>query len=154
MAYQPLLIYLRVIRVRHLSYLQTLCINSSNKYHPSVLFNIDIVNIINGNNNNNNNDNQNNNYNNDIYDDNTFIFSPTSGPATGRNGSVTFKDVVEAFAANNGVTFMPKAGRMHEGRQIWLFGTSLCYLDQDVVFTFVSENNWRPIGLEELLKLS
>ena len=83
----------------------------------------------------------------------TFVFYP-SGPSTGRSGSVTFKDVVEAFAANNGVTFMPKAGRMHEGRQIWLFGTSLCYLDQDVVFTFVSENNWRPIGLEELLKLS
>ena len=86
-------------------------------------------------------------------DNNTFVFYP-SGPSTGRSGSVTFKDVVEAFAANNGVTFMPKAGRMHEGRQIWLFGTSLCYLDQDVVFTFVSENNWRPIGLEELLKLS
>lgn len=129
-------------------------INFSIKYHTSVLFNINIVSIItsNNNNNNNNNDNHSYDYNNNIYNDNTFFFS--SGPATGRNGSVTFKDVVEAFAANNGVTFMPKAGRVHEGRQIWLFGTSLCYLDQDVVFTFVSENNWRPIGLEELLKLS
>ena len=68
---------------------------------------------------------------------------------------MTFKDVVETYAADNGITFMPKKDRNHEGKQIWLFGKSLCYLDRDVVFVYISStSNWKPIGLEELLKIS
>lgn len=80
-----------------------------------------------------------------------FCYSDTS---TSRSGEVTFKDVVGAYAESSGVAFVPKAGREHEGKQIWLFGKSLCYLDRDVVFTYESENLWRPIGLEDLLKIS
>ena len=67
---------------------------------------------------------------------------------------MTFKDVVECYAADNGVTFIPKASRFHEGKQIWMFGKSSCYLDRDVVFVYVADKTWRAIALEELLKIS
>lgn len=65
--------------------------------------------------------------------------------------------MVETFAANNGITFIPKVGRIQDGKQIYLFGKSLCYLDQDVVFVSTvikTVNEWRPIALEALLKIS
>ena len=61
---------------------------------------------------------------------------------------------MEAYAADNGVTFMPRPGRVHEGKQIWVFGKSTCYLDQDVVFASSGDGTWRPMGLEDLLKIS
>jgi hypothetical protein len=71
---------------------------------------------------------------------------------------VLFKEVVETFAANNGITFIPKVGRVQDGKQVFMFGKSLCYLDQDVVFVSTATKTvtaeWRPIGLEELLKIS
>jgi tuftelin-interacting protein 11 len=67
----------------------------------------------------------------------------------------TFKDVVEAFALDNGVEFSPKIGKTHEGKQVWKFGSRSCYLDHDVVFVFMPEKQlWRPIGLEELLRIA
>ncbi|CAN0476196.1 unnamed protein product, partial [Ectocarpus sp. 8 AP-2014] len=41
------------------------------------------------------------------------------GPTT-----ASFKDVVEGYAAQNGVMFLPKPGRQHEGKQ-----ASLCVID-------------------------
>ena len=76
------------------------------------------------------------------------------GAPTGRAGEITFKDVVESYAANNGVAFIPKAGRVHEGKQVWLFGKSTCYLDRDVAFVYEAEKRWKPIALEELLRIS
>jgi tuftelin-interacting protein 11 len=91
---------------------------------------------------------------------------------------VTFKEVVEKFAARNNVEFVPKLGRYFEGKQLWQFGHRLCYLDQNVVFVSAAEkggkrsadgggsnNNtgaadsasrqelygWAPIALEDLL---
>ena len=58
-----------------------------------------------------------------------YYFYVSLGVLTGKPGEVTFKDVVETYAADNGITFMPKKDRTHEGKQIWLFGKSLCYLD-------------------------
>jgi hypothetical protein len=62
--------------------------------------------------------------------------------------------VVESFAAENGVAFMPKNGKFQEGKQVWKFGKSSCYLDQNVVFVYVTDGEWRPIGLEELVNIS
>ena len=85
----------------------------------------------------------------------SFFFNYFVGVLTGKPGEVTFKDVVETYAADNGITFIPKAGRVHEGKQIWLFGKISCYLDRDVVFIFISsDQKWKPIALEELLKIS
>ena len=91
--------------------------------------------------------------------------------------SVTFKEVVERFAARHNVEFLPKIGRYFEGKQLWQFGKALCYLDQNVVFLSTTgekggkrsadgggnENisasasrqelyGWAPIGLDDLLQ--
>ena len=76
------------------------------------------------------------------------------GAPTGRSGEVTFKDVVESYAADKGVAFIPKASRFHEGKQIWMFGKSTCYLDRDVVFVYIADQTWRATALEEILKIS
>jgi hypothetical protein len=90
---------------------------------------------------------------------------------------VTFKEVVETYAMRNNVEFVPKMGRMYEGKQLWQFGKSLCFLDQNVVFVSTAEKagkrsagasaegadggasrqelyGWAPIALEDLLQLS
>jgi tuftelin-interacting protein 11 len=99
-----------------------------------------------------------------LTSDNALVFSflfcshlfcsASSGAPTGKAGEISFKDVVEAYAAESGVTFMPRPGRVHEGKQIWVFGKSNCYLDQDVVFASAGDGTWRPMGLEDLLKIS
>jgi tuftelin-interacting protein 11 len=91
---------------------------------------------------------------------------------------VTFKEVVETYAMRNNVEFVPKMGRLYEGKQLWQFGKSLCFLDQNVVFVSTAEKagkragmdtgasgadgnasrqelyGWAPIALEDLLQMS
>ena len=85
---------------------------------------------------------------------------PGGGRAPGSTVGISFKEVVEKFAEDNGVIFMPREGRMHEGKQVWQFGTRLCIIDQNVVFVHQAydaigggKNHWTPIGLEELLAI-
>ena len=80
---------------------------------------------------------------------------------------VSFRDVVEEFAARNGVTFTPKltsTGQVVEvdGKAIWVFADKIaCYIDQNVVFARVGGNSggtagvvWKPLSLESLLELA
>lgn len=69
--------------------------------------------------------------------------------------SMSFKDVVTSFAMSSGISFLPKQGRQFEGKQIWQFGKCSCYLEHDVVFLHdVSKQHWRPVSLEDLLKIA
>lgn len=109
------------------------------------------------------------------------VGSGGSGGLGGRGGTssfqqVSFKEVVENFALRNGIEFVPKIGRLYEGKQLWQFGRTLCYLDQDVVFVSTATKagkreagggegagvqasrqelyGWAPIALDDLLQLS
>jgi tuftelin-interacting protein 11 len=66
--------------------------------------------------------------------------------------SMSFKDVVEMFAENNNIEFMPnvKRGR-HEGKQVYLFGKKNVYLENGVAFCDMGAGKWEPVALEELL---
>eukprot|EP00607_Mallomonas_marina_P010227 CAMPEP_0182421438 /NCGR_PEP_ID=MMETSP1167-20130531/6845_1 /TAXON_ID=2988 /ORGANISM="Mallomonas Sp, Strain CCMP3275" /LENGTH=383 /DNA_ID=CAMNT_0024598601 /DNA_START=20 /DNA_END=1171 /DNA_ORIENTATION=+ len=77
-------------------------------------------------------------------------------PVTSRGGSiaVSFKEVIETFAQNSGVDFIPKHGKFHGGKQVWQFGSRLCYIDQNVVYYHNDKKEWNPIGLEELLLIA
>lgn len=70
----------------------------------------------------------------------------------------TFKDLIEEFALRNGVPFMPRTGRLQEGKQVFQFGKSLCFLDQGVVFLFRKKqhggSSWDPVTLEDMLAVS
>jgi tuftelin-interacting protein 11 len=75
------------------------------------------------------------------------------------NNSVSFKEVVEIFAQKNNITFVPKIGKLKEGKQIYQFGSCLCYIEHNVVFAqginnhIIADNKWTPIDLDDLLVL-
>eukprot|EP00697_Spironema_sp_BW2_P005491 gnl/Spiro4/17669_TR9403_c0_g1_i1.p1 gnl/Spiro4/17669_TR9403_c0_g1~~gnl/Spiro4/17669_TR9403_c0_g1_i1.p1 ORF type:complete len:195 (+),score=62.11 gnl/Spiro4/17669_TR9403_c0_g1_i1:359-943(+) len=55
---------------------------------------------------------------------------PQTAPARATDDiDLTFKEVVERFAEENDVTFLPKHGSMQEGKQIYTFGKRSVYLD-------------------------
>ena len=73
----------------------------------------------------------------------------------------SFKNVVESFAETHGVTFLPKQGRLIDGKQIWTFGNESVYIENDVVFVSsyqstatTTSTTWKPVTLNELLLLS
>lgn len=92
--------------------------------------------------------------------------APVPVPSRG-SYDVTFKEVVEEFAARNGVTFTPKlnnAGQVvvTDGKPLWTFADKIsCYIDQNVVFIRKSSNAveglgaamWTPVALETLLEM-
>ncbi|CAJ1951485.1 unnamed protein product [Cylindrotheca closterium] len=63
----------------------------------------------------------------------------------------TFREVVEEFAKNEGITFQPRSGfnAMKDGRQIFQFGNASIYIEGDVVFTLKGKE-WIPVALDQL----
>lgn len=79
--------------------------------------------------------------------------------STSRNlsESATLKEVLELLAEQNGLTFAPKFGKSVQGKPIWQFGKSQCYLTNDIVYMQqkVSEKvQWVPVSFEDLLRIS
>lgn len=72
--------------------------------------------------------------------------------------SVSFKDLVEEFALRHNLTFLPRTGRLQEGKQVFQFGKSNCFLDQGVVFLHRKKSDggssWNPVTLEDMLQVS
>lgn len=76
--------------------------------------------------------------------------------------SVSFKEVVASFAEKNNVEFVPCIGKFYEGKQIWLFGKDMCYIEDNVIFvasvsTFnekKTKKDWIPMDLDQLLSLA
>eukprot|EP01029_Cantina_marsupialis_P019882 TRINITY_DN4624_c0_g1_i1.p1 TRINITY_DN4624_c0_g1~~TRINITY_DN4624_c0_g1_i1.p1 ORF type:complete len:738 (+),score=225.80 TRINITY_DN4624_c0_g1_i1:174-2387(+) len=73
--------------------------------------------------------------------------------AGGPDAVVTFKEVVEEFAAQNSVSFFP-SGRRVVGKEVFKFGKRNIYLDNDVCYVESGKDNFVPIALEELLASS
>lgn len=68
------------------------------------------------------------------------------------DGSVVFADIVERFAAEHDVVFVPKHGRFHDGKQLYNFAGHTIYIESNVTFVFHHrENAWLPKSLEDLL---
>lgn len=93
-------------------------------------------------------------------------------PRQSHHASMSFKEMVDAFAQQHGVEFGPRIGKFHEGKQVWQFGKSLCVIDQNVIFMQQQQHKhqqasqqqqqqgprmssvWLPVSLEELLASS
>ena len=63
----------------------------------------------------------------------------------------TFLEVVESFARQREIEFLPKSGSNAkvDGKSVWLFGGQSVYLDRNAVFA-LKGNKWQPISLEHL----
>ena len=72
----------------------------------------------------------------------------------------SFRDVVEMFAQERGVEFLPVVGRFYEGKVVYSFNGALSYIDRGVLFMRtqrsdkVQEESWRPMSLEEAFGVS
>ncbi len=69
--------------------------------------------------------------------------------------STSLRDVIAMMAEKNDVDFKPKAGRQVEGKIVWEFGKSLCYIENNVIYSHSATTNaWLPITLEDLVSVS
>jgi len=72
---------------------------------------------------------------------------------------LTLKDLVEQFAEESGVEFLPKPGRTHEGFQVYHFGLVSCIIDSahETIMAQMdtkTHTTWRIVSLDELLEES
>lgn len=64
----------------------------------------------------------------------------------------TLRDMVQRFAEEHNVSFMPKPGRMHEGLQVYSFGGVSVVLDNAQNTVRIQNGSvWKPASLERLL---
>eukprot|EP00850_Spirogloea_muscicola_P020859 SM000229S07495 [mRNA] locus=s229:59568:63127:+ [translate_table: standard] len=67
---------------------------------------------------------------------------------------MSLKDVVEAFAQQHDVQFLPKPGRTHEGLPVYGFGAVSVVVDtkrQELLA--LANGRWQPVALEQLLEM-
>ncbi|VDO28032.1 unnamed protein product [Haemonchus placei] len=68
---------------------------------------------------------------------------------------MSLKEMLERIAAQHDLTHIPQRDRLKEGRQVYWFGTQSIYLDRNIVYVLDTHSfSWRPVGMEELLKLA
>ena len=68
---------------------------------------------------------------------------------------LSLKDLVEQFAEESGVEFVPKPGRTHEGFQVYHFGRVSCIIDSahEIIKAQMDAKNhadWRLVSLDDL----
>lgn len=67
---------------------------------------------------------------------------------------MSLKEVVESFAEQNDVQFLPKVGRSHEGLQVYGFGSiSVCMDNAQQRLHAQTGDRWTSVSLEQLLEM-
>jgi tuftelin-interacting protein 11 len=67
---------------------------------------------------------------------------------------LSLKEVVEAYAQEHDIQFLPKVGRTHDGLQVYAFGTVSVYLDSVKQQVFAqSGDRWVIASLEQLIEM-
>lgn len=63
----------------------------------------------------------------------------------------TFRDVVEEFAKDHSVVFLPRTGAnaTKDGKPVFMFGHVPIYFDSDVIFA-LQQAEWKPLSLDQL----
>ncbi|GBG65315.1 hypothetical protein CBR_g50354 [Chara braunii] len=84
-------------------------------------------------------------------------YSNASSSGVGGQGSQTalsLKEMVEMFALENDVQFVPKLGRMHEGLQVYSFGlVSVCVDNSKQLVYAQIGDRWAPVSLGQVLEM-
>ncbi|TXG73663.1 hypothetical protein EZV62_002242 [Acer yangbiense] len=67
---------------------------------------------------------------------------------------MTLKEIIQAYAQQNDLLFMPKPGRMHNGHQIYAFHNKTIYVDSlNQMLYAKKEQGWVPVTLDTLLNM-
>lgn len=80
---------------------------------------------------------------------------PPHPPGTHAAEDLTLRDLVAAFAEEAGLEFVPRAGRMHEGLQVFHFGRVSCVVDnaRSVVRAQMGPaRTWEAASMEGMLQ--
>ncbi|KAK1316679.1 hypothetical protein QJS10_CPA05g01849 [Acorus calamus] len=68
---------------------------------------------------------------------------------------MSLKEVIEAYADDHGLIFVPKVGKMHNGRQIYGFGrVTVCVDSLNQVVFALEKDGWSAVSLELLLEMN
>ncbi|KAG6548843.1 hypothetical protein Mapa_009605 [Marchantia paleacea] len=68
--------------------------------------------------------------------------------------NISLKEIVEGFAQDNDVQFVPKLGRVHEGLQVYAFGAvSVCVDSAKQKLVAQTGDTWVSVSLEQLLEM-
>ena len=68
--------------------------------------------------------------------------------------TISLKEVVESFASQSDVSFVPKAGRQAEGLSVWSFGKVSITIDSaKQIIRAHTDGRWAPVSLNQLLEL-
>lgn len=75
-----------------------------------------------------------------------------AGAGAGAVGEPSFKDLVARYAEEQGVEFLPRAGRLHDGLPVYSFGGVSCVIDasHSLVRAQLKDRGWAPVSLERL----
>lgn len=76
-----------------------------------------------------------------------------AGAAAGLvGGEPSFKDLVSRYAEEQGIEFLPRAGRLHDGLPVYSFGGVNCVIDasHSLIRAQLKERGWVPVSLERL----
>uniref|UniRef100_A0A383VX19 G-patch domain-containing protein n=1 Tax=Tetradesmus obliquus TaxID=3088 RepID=A0A383VX19_TETOB len=67
-------------------------------------------------------------------------------------GEPSFKDLVARYAEEQGLDFVPRAGRLHDGLQVYSFGGVSCVVDaaHSLVRAQLQGRGWAPVSLDKL----
>eukprot|EP00850_Spirogloea_muscicola_P005333 SM000024S07795 [mRNA] locus=s24:539546:542717:- [translate_table: standard] len=82
------------------------------------------------------------------------VSGETGAALNGASLDMSLKDVVEAFAQQHDVQFLPKPGRTHEGLPVYGFGAVSVVVDtkrQELLA--LANGRWQPVALEQLLEM-
>lgn len=76
------------------------------------------------------------------------------GDENGMNSEMSLKELVEAYAVEQGLVFIPKVGRSHNGLPVYGFGnTSICIDSVKGVIYAQGLDGWEVVSLSQLLQL-
>jgi tuftelin-interacting protein 11 len=72
-------------------------------------------------------------------------------------GGLSLRELVESFAEQNDVPFMPKPGRTHAGMQVYSFGGVSVVIDaareEMLAQRLDGDRGWVPASIEQLLEM-
>ncbi|KAJ1697089.1 hypothetical protein LUZ63_005601 [Rhynchospora breviuscula] len=69
---------------------------------------------------------------------------------------LSFKETIQAYASEQGIPFMPRVGKFHNGYQVYDFGTVGIYMDSSkrLLYAQAKDGIWSAVSLTQLMDMN